>query len=395
MKIMHLTKILSVITATVMALTLAGCGKEASESSTDTTTTTQPVITEEDKLGEVMEIRDISSMELVKEIKIGWSLGNTLDATGGNGLSAETSWGNPVTTKKMIDDIVAAGFNIIRIPVTWEKHFDEEYNIDTAWLDRVQQVVDYAIDNDAFVILNLHHESWNYPYYDNYEKASAILTALWTQIAYRFQNYDEHLIFEGMNEPRKVGTNVEWSGGDQEGWDVVNKLNADFIATIRQAPGNNPLRHLMIPTYAANSGGQAMYALEVPDDDKVIVSLHAYIPYNFALSDSEFNIFQPDNTTHTKPITSLMELIDKCYLQNNIPVIIGEFGARAKGGNTADRALWAEFYVDEAQKYGIPCVWWDNNCMFSPGEAFGLYSRDMNKFSYQEIVDALMKAAYN
>lgn len=380
-------KILALILAGVITFSLAACSEKNEESS-------QP--SEPDSIGDVMEIRDITSVELVSEMKLGWSLGNTLDATGGSGLSTETSWGNPVTTKEMIDVIANEGFNVLRLPVTWEGHFDEEtYEINEEWLNRVQEVVDYGIDNEMFVILNVHHESWNYPYEDNYEKASSILVALWEQIAFRFQGYDEHLIFEGMNEPRKVGTAMEWNGGDTEGWDVVNKLNADFVNTIRSAEGNNPKRHLMIPTYAASSTSGAMNALEIPDDDKIIVSLHAYTPYQFALSDSDKDSFSVDNANDTREIDQLMKLIDDVFVSNGQAVIIGEFGARQKGQNTADRAAWAEYYTQKAAEIGVPCVLWDNNVVWSSGENFGMLDRAELKFYYPEIVDALFKGIEN
>ena len=342
--------------------------------------------------GEPMVIRDISSFDLVKEMKIGWNLGNTFDATGGSGIGAETSWGNPKTTKEMIDKLKSAGFNVIRIPITWGGHLGEapDYIIEEEWLDRVQEVVDYAVQDDMFVIVNLHHEDWHFPSYDNLEPAKAKLTKVWEQVAKRFKGYNEYLIFEGMNEPRKFGTNVEWTGGDDESRDVINQLNATFIETVRKSGGNNLLRHLMIPGYAASSDKKVLDDLIVPKDDKIIISIHAYTPYNFALNESGTSEFSSDNLNDTRDVDNLFDSLADRFISNNIPVIIGEYGARNKG-NLDARVDWAEYYIKKASEKGIPCVWWDNGAFTGNGENFGLLNRRLLKWEYPELVEALMK----
>ncbi len=357
-------------------------------------TVQQPVQQKDAAVKEPKEIRDITSTELVKEIMIGWNLGNTMDATGGgNTLSAETSWGNPRTTAEMIAAVKEAGFNTIRIPTTWGNHIGEapDYRIDEAWLNRVQEIVDYGRVNDMYVILNMHHEEWHFPSYDNLETAKSILTKVWAQIADRFQNYDEHLIFEGMNEPRMKGTNFEWTGGNEESRDVVNQLNAAFVETIRNAGGNNPLRHLMIPCYAASQDPKTWADFIVPEDDKVIVSIHAYTPYNFALNKNGTSIWSMDNVNDTGEVDSLMNNIYNHFISKGQPVILGEFGAVEKNGNIEARASWAEYYIRKAREKTIPCIWWDNGAFYGSGERFGLLNRRMLKWQFPEIVEALMK----
>ena len=181
-------------------------------------------------------------------------------------------------------------FNVLRVPTTWDWSTGEapEYKISDEWFARVKEIVDYGMENDMYVILNIHHETWHYPTEDNYEAASDRLKKVWTQIGNYFKDYDEHLIFEGLNEPRVIGTSEEWNGGSDATREVVNKLDADFVSTIRSLDGNNKLRHLMIPGYAASSSEVALKGLKIPEnDDKLIVSVHAYIPYNFALADSK------------------------------------------------------------------------------------------------------------
>ena len=153
----------------------------------------------------------VDPIALCKSITIGWNLGNSLDATG-NGYNSETSWGNPVVTKELIDAVREAGFDAVRIPTTWFNHSDSDLNVDDAWFERVHEVVDYAYNEGMYVILNVHHENWNDPYEDSYKEASKKLKNLWKQIANEFKDYGRRLIFEGMNEPRETNnpSNSEW-----------------------------------------------------------------------------------------------------------------------------------------------------------------------------------------
>lgn len=351
----------------------------------------QAPVQEKNDLG----MEKITAAELVSDMRIGWNLGNTMDSLNSNQESTmpavnwETAWGNPVTTKELIDAVIAEGFNVIRIPVSWNDHISEEDNwrIEKSWLDRVQEIVDYAYDNGAYVILNTHHESWYDPYYDNEERAAEILTSVWKQIAERFQDYDEHLIFEGMNEPRKTGTDVEWTGGDQEGWEVVNDLNTVFVQTIRESGGNNPYRVLMISGYAANCW-EGIKHIEVPEDNKIIISVHAYEPYDFALNVQGRSTWDND----TGNIDYIMDSLDTLFISRGIPVIIGEFGAMHKNGenNEEERAAWAEYYVGAAAEKGIPCIWWDNGAFAGSGELFGLIDRRNYEWKYPLVVKGLM-----
>lgn len=379
------------VMAVCMLSAFSACGNNDADDNPAADSTGSAASTEESKTAVNDDIRDISSIELLKELKIGWSLGNTLDATGANDLTSETSWGNPLTTKEMISKVKEAGFNIVRIPVSWGNHMDESNKVDEAWMNRVQEVVDYAYSQDMFVILNIHHEEWHDPYYDNEEAATAKLTALWTQIGERFAGYDEHLIFEGLNEPRKRNTGLEWNGGDKEGHDVVNNFNAAFVSTIRGLGGNNAKRHLMLPTYAASSTNTAIKDFVLPEgDDKLIVSIHAYLPYGFALDgDVNNREFTPDEGNASE-IVGLMDLLKTNFTDKNIPVIIGEFGARSKV-NTDIRAEWATYYVSKAHEIGVPCVLWDNHAFTGTGENFGMLDRKTCEWRYPEIVEGLMK----
>jgi endoglucanase len=246
------------------------------------------------------------------------------------------------------------------------------------------------MEDDMYVIINFHHEEWHFPSYDNLDPAKNQLTKMWAQVADRFKNYDEHLIFEDMNEPRMKGTEYEWTGGTEESRDVINQLNQAFVETIRSSGGNNSLRHLMIPTYAASADLNTWKDFIIPDDGKIIVSVHAYLPYNFTLNGAGTSSWSDDNTNDTKDIDYVMQNLYDAFISKGVPVILGEFGARDKN-NLESRTAWAEYYVKRATEKGIPCIIWDNNLFEGNGEKFGLLDRSTLTWKYPEIINALMR----
>ena len=379
---MKIKKTLALILGTAIAVSgFAACsdkdGEKDSESGTSQTEETPK------------EIRDITSWNLVKEMKTGWNLGNTMDATGGSGVDAETSWGNKETSKAMVDLLKSSGFNVLRVPVSWGTHMDDEYNVDEAWMTRVKEIVDYGIDNDMFVILNTHHEDWYFPPEEHKEEDIKQLKALWTQIADEFKNYDEHLIFEGLNEPRLRNTPGEWTGGDSASRAIVNEYAKAFYETVRNSGGNNPKRHLMITGYAASSSRNCLEAIDLSGfDDKVIVSVHAYLPYSFALDTKGTDVFNAE--ADGSSIDNLFIDLNDLFLSKNIPVIVGEYGSVNKY-NIEDRVECAKYYLNTAKKAGVPCIWWDNGATAGAGENFGLMDRSLPPaWNFQEIIDAIM-----
>lgn len=331
----------------------------------------------------------VDPVELCGRITVGWNLGNSLDATG-SGMSSETSWGNPKTTKELILKVKEAGFDAVRIPTTWYNHLDSDFNISEEWLARVQEVVDYAYDEGMYVILNVHHENWNDPYESTLPDVKKKIKKLWTQIANRFESYGERLIFEGMNEPRWKNTEFEWNGGNAEGRRVVNAYNEYFVETVRATGGNNRYRALMIPTYAASSSG--LDGFTVPQDKSVIVSVHAYSPYNFAMNPSGTTKFDPNNTSDTQELTWLAGTLYDRFISKGTGVIIGECGAANKN-NYSDRVNWAGYFPKLFRSKGIPVFLWDNNAYGSGNETFGQLHRDTLAWEYPEYIKAFVKAA--
>ncbi len=323
------------------------------------------------------ELTGKTAMDIVSQMGIGWNLGNTFDATGGNKVnvySQETSWGNPKVTPELIHRVKEAGFTTIRIPVTWYRQLSKDgaFTVEPAFMARVKEVVDMAMSEGLYVIINMHHEEWlNCKTLDkDYEKIGQQLAAIWRQISDTFAEYDQHLIFEGMNEPRMKDTPSEWNG-NEAGIAAVNYLNQVFVNTVRtDAKGHNGERALMIPTYAASSSASNMIAHKLPqwngkDAENIIVSIHSYTPYDFCLSDTMTN-FNKLFTNHTMPIDMIFYNIKGHFINKGIPVVIGETGATNKD-NTVARENWAYYMGKQAASYGVPIVIWDNGAYGNSG----------------------------
>jgi len=343
---------------------------------------------------------DITAAQLVADIKIGWNLGNSLDANlktaNPTVTQMETAWGNPVTTKAMITAIKNAGFNAIRIPVSWTKAAGgaPNYTIRADWMARVKEIVNYAVDNDMYIILNTHHDEEVLTFMNsNAAAGKAAFQKLWEQIADAFKDYNEKLIFEGLNEPRTPGSSNEWSGGTPEERANLNSYYPIFVNTVRNSGGNNNKRILIINAYAASAEASAMDALTLPTDsaaNKLIVSFHSYNPYDFALNtDPAKNSWNKNNSGDTSPITGSIDRYYTKFVSKGTPVLIGEFGAMNKN-NEAVRAQWAEYYISYARSKGIKCFWWDNGVTTGDGELFGLLNRQNNTFTYPALLNGMM-----
>ncbi len=334
----------------------------------------------------------MTAIEFAANLGLGWNLGNTLDATGGEGqspIAQETSWGNPETTQGLIKAVADYGFTTLRIPITWYNFVDSNNNIDEAFLERVKQIVDWAIDEGLFVIINTHHETdWLKPTEADYPQVSEKLCRMWEQIGNYFADYDERLVFEAMNEPR---VEDDWNG-NYRSQSVVNKLGNDFVTTVRGLGGNNATRFLMVPCYAATSNSDVWKHYKMPDDERVILSVHAYLPYDFAL-----NIYGTDkwrgNSHDTRDIDNLFSGISSVLHENGIACVIGEFGCMSKNGNLEDRIACTQYFAEKAAEAKVPIMWWDNNAFYE-GETFGLIRRGTNVCEYPGIIEAMFNAWY-
>ncbi len=350
-------------------------------------------------------IPDNEAMDFLKEMGVGWNLGNTFDAQKGDWnrnadeMTVETSWGVPRTTETVFIALKEAGFSTVRIPASWHDHVDADFNISEKWLNRVQEVVDMAIAQDLHVILNIHHdESQFLPASSHYDESARYVSAVWMQLSERFKDYDDRLIFESLNEPRLLGSSYEWNFNPlmlecQDAADCLNRLNQLFVDTVRASGGNNARRYLMVPAYAAAPQNAVRDSFILPTDtadNRIIVSVHAYTPYDFALNIQGGKHFTLSNDTMKKEIVSFMNSLYNRYIVNGIPVVIGEFGALTKQDNLQDRVDWTAFYVAAASARNLPCLWWDNGAFKGTGELFGLLNRTSGEFAYPQIVEAII-----
>lgn len=393
---MRLLKLASLLIVTAMSLGVLGsCGGSSvkdGDSNTSGGKGEQPadkdIPVSETHRNDPMNVT--SAADLVAQMTYGWNLGNTMDAAGST-LDAELAWmptGQKVlTSQEMIDVVRDSGLNVLRIPVSWDGHITgDNYQIDPEWLDRVQEIVNYGIDDGLFVILNTHHEEWYMPTAEDKEQDIEQIRALWAQIAERFKGYDEHLIFEGLNEPRLRGDPKEWTG-TSEAREIINEYEKAFVETVRASGGNNADRCLMITGYAASSSKANLQMIDLPEDsDKLIISVHAYLPYSFALDTKGTDQYDSSDTS----ITTFFEDLNDLFISRGIPVIVGEFGSMNKY-NTDQRVEWLEDYLAAAAKYDIPCVWWDNCARYGSGENFGLLNRAEREWYFPELIEVFQK----
>lgn len=359
------------------------------------------------------DIPDNEAMRTVRQMKAGWNLGNTFDAYDGymkytEGTQTETIWVHAAVTKELLESVRDAGFNAVRIPVSWHNHINCDGQIDSAWMARVKEVADWALDLGLYVIVNVHHDNdlnWFYPDSAHYERSAAWLASVWKEMAETFKDCDDHLILESMNEPRLVGTPYEWSWDGEtaeclDAADCINRLNQLFVDTVRSTGGNNATRYLAVPAYAGAPWNACSEAFRMPEDmveHRLILTAHAYSPYDFALNtnspDISFDL--QENPEKKKEIFGIMDGLYDRFVSKGIPVLMDEFGATEKPGNYQARVNFAAYYTAAASAHGITCFWWDNGASEGYGEKFALIDRHSAAWIRPDIVLAMMKNCQN
>ena len=391
----------ALLLAGVMTAAVAGCGKNSDSNSKDT----------------AKKWTELDQTQITEAMGLGWNLGNQLEASSG-GLPSETCWGNPEITKELIDTVKAQGFKTVRIPVSYLDMIGDgpDYKIDTDWLDRVQEVVDYVVDNDMFAIVNMHGDgyytvdhSWLLCAEDD-DKQTEIKDKygkVWTQIADRFKDYDQHLIFESMNEE----FNNDYGKPDANAYENINAYNQIFVDSVRATGSNNEKRWLLLPGWNTNIEYTANdeYNFKIPTDNdckadgkRIMISVHYYDPFNFTIDENKtartqwgkYAVKNYDNWGQEDYVDSQMALLNEKFVSQGYPVVIGEFGAQDKTEKFADynefRRYWSEYLIKAAKKNGVVCVYWDNG--YNGNKGFGIIDRNSLEITQPDLIAGMMRA---
>ena len=391
----------ALLLAGVMTAAVAGCGKNSDSGAKDT----------------AKKWTELDQTQITEAMGLGWNLGNQLEASSG-GLPSETCWGNPEITKELIDTVKAQGFKTVRIPVSYLDMIGDgpDYKIDTDWLDRVQEVVDYVVNNDMFAIVNMHGDgyytvdhSWLLCAEDD-DKQTEIKDKygkVWTQIADRFKDYDQHLIFESMNEE----FNNDYGKPDEKAYDNINAYNQIFVDSVRATGSNNEKRWLLLPGWNTNIDYTAGddYNFKIPTDNgckadgkRIMISVHYYDPFNFTIDENKtaktqwgkYAVKNYDNWGQEDYVDSQMALLNEKFVSQGYPVVIGEFGAQDKTEKFADynefRRYWAEYLIKAAKKNGVVCVYWDNG--YNGNKGFGIINRFDYTITQPDLIAGMMRA---
>lgn len=350
-----------------------------------------------------------SAVNAVKNMGVGWNLGNTLDAHGNGvhqGLESETYWGQPKTKSSLMKMMKEAGFGAIRVPVTWYNHMDSNGNVDAAWMARVKEVVDYVIDNGLYCILNVHHDTgdgsvhWLHATMNTYNNTKTKYENLWKQIATTFKDYDQHLLFEAYNEMlddynswcfasfKAPGQYNATSAADS--YKAINNYAQSFVNTVRATGGNNQKRNLVINTYGCCSGAgnwnthllDPLKELTIPSDPggsgHIVVQVHSYPNIsNLESAKSE--------------ITQMFKDLKTYFIDKNVPVIVGEWASSNVDASVTDYAAnrtkylsFASFFVSKAKEYNAGTFYWMG---LSDGA-----SRELPAFNQADLAETLVKA---
>lgn len=361
---------------------------------------------------------DLNQSQIVEAMGPGWNLGNQLESVTDN-VPEETNWGNPVITEKLIQSVKAAGFKSIRIPVSYFAKIDDDkdYTINSKWLDRVQEVVNYCIKNDLYAVINIHGDGYNtidggwlLCNGKNQTEIKKKYKKVWKQIAERFKNYDEHLLFESMNEE----FDGSYSEPNKEYYQNINDYNQIFVDTVRKTGDNNTKRWLIIPGWNTNIDYTAGdYGFKLPTDQyrnksidkeeqRIMISVHYYSPWDFCggencvITQWGNEADDPSKTSTTCDETYMknqLNLMKTTFADKGYPVFIGEYGSINKTSYDSEneyyRAYFARKLCQLSRKNGCIPMYWDNG--YNGVHGFGLFDRTTCEITQPVIIDAIME----
>lgn len=348
----------------------------------------------------------LTALEATRLMGNGINLGNTLEACDNNvgiktnaPLSYETYWGQPKTTQAMIDGMKAAGFDTIRIPVAWMTNathlYEGDYTIDAGYMDRVEEIVRYARKAGMYVIINDH---WDGGWYGMFGSESAETRALameaykgmWQQIAERFRDYSDYLIFESANEelggrfdensPLYCSDSVVTYLTDDERYALTNEINQTFVDVVRATGGNNATRFLLIAGYSTNIDQTCDDRFQMPKDtadSKLMVSVHYYDPWSYCGASSAASATKWGKVSDYEYLDQQLAKMTK-FTEAGYGVVIGEYGALPGSDGLKDNTLaYHTAFLDACTKYNLTNCLWDCS---------GLYKRVSQTFADDDIL---------
>lgn len=343
--------------ALIMAIVMGGCAK---------------------KDGESDGMRNITTMELVRDMGIGINLGNTFESCGdwiaqwgdGSVRSYETAWGSPMITQEMIQGYADAGFGVLRIPVAWSNMMGEDYTINEDYLAAVKEVVDWTLEAGMYAIINIHHDNWwmaDFP--TNTEECMYHYSRIWEQVTDAFQDYGDYLVFESLNEEgcwdtvwNQYGSSTD---GKEEVFSLLNEINQTFVDIVRGSGGNNPKRHLLIAGYATNIELTSDAFYQMPDDPagRCAVSVHYYTPSVFAILEEDADWGKCRSTWGTdedfQELQKYMDMIETHFIAQGIPVILGEYGCPKNNKDAESVRLFLTSVCKAAYDRQVCPILWD------------------------------------
>lgn len=351
--------------------------------------------------------KELTSLEVADLMGNGINLGNTMEAygrvsygVGADVSSYETCWGSPVTTQEMLTGMKEAGFTALRIPVAWTNAMNFEsgdYTIGEDYLDRVEEIINYARNEDMYVIVNDHWDGgwWGMFGSANEEtraQAMELYTSMWTQIAERYKEYSDYLIFESANEElgfRLNDKDIAADSGtlsDAECYTVANQINQAFVDTVRATGGNNENRFLLIAGFGTDITNTCNSQFKMPTDtaaDKLLISVHYYDPSGYCINSSIANWGDKDDYNDQNTMLEKMTQFTK----QGYGVVIGEYGVLMETGNMKENT--ADYYrnfLSNCDLYGyVPMLW----------DCSNMYDRNTCKIVDDEVASIYLEHSYS
>ena len=356
-----------------------------------------------------------SAQQIASSIRIGFNIGNTMEASGG-----ETGWGNPLVTNELIQTVKKAGFNAIRLPVAWDQYADQKTGqISATWLARVKQVVQYCVDNDMYVLVNIHWDGgWLEKNVtpDKKDAVNAKQKAYWEQIATTLRDFDEHVMFASANEPATGNEQNTDTATLKANIDVLKSYHQTFVDAVRSTGGRNAYRVLVVQGPETNIDLMVKYMPTLPVDKaagRMMAEIHFYAPFNFVLMTKDETWGKQayywgagnHSTTDTDRnptwgeedyVNAQFASLKTTFIDKGIPVLLGEFAAQRRTNLTGDalalhlksRNYYHTYVVKTARANGVAPFFWD---IGAPDDQSGsIFDRRTYQVRGQATLDALM-----